>query len=156
MNVIDISRFPFRRHWALLCLCLVWSGWRLLTLPTLPVVMAKPAAAPDLQQAASRLASAHWFGPLVPPDPPGLVVLGVFAPGHGAHQPGFAIARRDGASLALLAGQQLEQWRVQAIAPDGLILAQGRHQHFYPLSRQTTPAGEGGGQDALPLPGDDE
>jgi hypothetical protein len=99
------------------------------------------------------------FGIEQPPVAPALTVLGVFAPGHGAHEPGFAITRHNGGASALWSGQRIGDWQVVAIAPTGLTLGQGRARQFYPLSRAAEgamPQDAGGDAGGPPPPGDDE
>ncbi|TDR70756.1 hypothetical protein [Paludibacterium purpuratum] len=141
----------------ILMACIGWTGWRLH-----PLLANQPAsslrdAQPDLVADAAQAANRHWFGVETPPVAPQLTVLGVFAPGQGARQPGFAIARHDGGDSALLTGQRVGDWQVMTIAPEGLTLALGRARQFYPLNRAATggAAGVSSGAEAPPL-GDDE
>ena len=138
--------------------CLGWAGWRLYPLWTTGAAAPASASPPDPAAAAAQVAERHWFGTDRPPVAPALTVLGVFAPGHGAREPGFAITRHDGGDGALWSGQRLGDWQVVRIAPEGLTLAQGRARQFYPLSRDNghVPAAAADDAEGPPPPGDDE
>jgi hypothetical protein len=135
---------------------LLWLLWRFMggsdPVP-MPAVRWQPPAPLVTAENVSRH---HWFGMAQPVLPPALQLVGVFAPEDPRAPGSFAVLERDGRVQYLLAGQlAAERWTLAEVRHDGIVLANGSQQQFYPLRTENQSHGmqpPGDEPEALPPP----
>jgi hypothetical protein len=135
----------------------LWLSWRLAgwAMPMKPPVVAW--SQPDPLSASEAVASHHWFGTQPPPEPPALVVLGVFAPAEERPSSiGFAVVQEAGQTTRWFSGRDgASGWTLTEVTASGIWLQRGEHRQFYPLHVGADATFAGGGSDMPPPPGSD-